>query len=338
MKKAISLIISVLLAAGSVSVSSFAGTEPSDSGRIQIVTTIFPESDWVMNILGDNSAGADVTMLLDTGVDLHSFQPTAADILKISTCDLFIYVGGESDEWVDDALQEATNKNMTVINLLDVLGDAVKEEEVVEGMQEEEEADGQEADGGECEIEYDEHIWLSLKNADASVKAIAEILGEIDPKNTATYKANADAYGAKLTQLDKEYQETTDRAAIKTLVFADRFPFAYLFRDYGLTHHAAFTGCSAETEASFATISMLAQKVDELKLRAVMVIETSDQSIARTVVQNTKTKDQEILTMDSIQSVTQKRIDAGETYLNIMENNLKILKNALATEIKLWLN
>ncbi len=139
MKKYLSILIAAILMVGCLSAcSSWSRQTAANNGKIQVVTTIFPEYDWVMNILGENPAGAEVTMLLDSGVDLHSYQPTADDILRISTCDLFIYVGGESDEWVDDALQESTNKDMVVINLLDVLSDSVKEEEVVEGMQEEE--------------------------------------------------------------------------------------------------------------------------------------------------------------------------------------------------------
>lgn len=318
MKKILSFLLIFVLLLGLAG----CGAPAEESGKLQVICTVFPQYDWARNIIGETD-GIALTLLMDNGADLHNYQASVADLSAIAACDLFIYTGGASDEWAQDALQNCTNPQRKVLNLMQTI-----EEPICSTHDHDHEEHDHHGDE-----EYDEHIWLSLKNADASVKAIAEILGEIDPKNAATYKANADAYGAKLTQLDKEYQETTDRAAIKTLVFADRFPFAYLFRDYGLTHHAAFTGCSAETEASFATISMLAQKVDELKLRAVMVIETSDQSIARTVVQNTKTKDQEILTMDSIQSVTQKRIDAGETYLNIMENNLKILKNALATEI-----
>ncbi len=340
MKKAISLVIAVLLIAGCLSACSSGGRQPAaESGRLQLVTTIFPEYDWVMNILGDNPAKADVTMLLDTGVDFHSFQPTAADILKISTCDLFIYVGGESDEWVDDALQEATNKDMIVINLLDILGDAVKEEEVIEGMQEEDHDHEHEGEDDydedhdheheEGEAEYDEHVWLSLKNATVLVNSISDAVQKIDPNNSEAYKKNAVAYVEKLNALDAEYMASVSAASLRTLLFGDRFPFRYLVDDYGLTYYAAFVGCSAETEASFETITFLAQKVDELSLPAVMTIEGTDHRIAETIVQNTQTKDQKILTMDSMQSVTAKDVENGTTYLSIMEKNLSVLKDAL---------
>ena len=299
-------------------------TSNGGSDGIRIVTTIFPEYDWVMNILGDNPAGAEVTMLLDNGVDLHSYQPTAEDIMKISDCDLFIYVGGESDQWVEDALKEAVNKDMVVINLLEALGDGVKEEEIVEGMEGEEEGEEEEE-----EPEYDEHVWLSLKNAAILTNAIADAIETIDPQNADTYRGNAAAYTDRLNALDKEYQAAVDAAKVKTVLFGDRFPFRYMVDDYGLDYYAAFVGCSAETEASFATVTFLASKVDELGLKAVMTIEGSDKKIAETIISNTQTKDQQILTMDSLQSVTSEDVANGTTYLSVMESNLGVLKEAL---------
>ncbi len=317
----------------------------SDGDKLQIVTTIFPEYDWVMNVLGDNPANAEVTMLLDNGVDLHSYQPTAGDILKISACDMFIYVGGESDEWVEDALKEATNKDMAVINLLEVLGDSVKEEEMVEGMQESEhehEHEGEDADEHEHEdgdadeheheegeVEYDEHVWLSLRNAAALTDSISKELQRIDAANASVYKTNSDAYIKKLNDLDKQYADVVSASDVKTLLFGDRFPFRYLTDDYGLTYYAAFVGCSAETEASFETITFLSGKVDELSLHAVMTIEGNDHRIAETIVQNTAGKDQQVLTMDSMQSTTSKDVEGGTTYLSVMEKNLSVLKEAL---------
>ena len=314
------------------SVVSSEGT--SSEKQLQIVTTIFPEYDWVKEILGDRADNAELTMLLDNGVDLHSYQPTAEDIMKISSCDLFIYVGGESDEWVEGALEEAVNQDMKVINLLDVLGDSVKEEEVVEGMEaEEHEHEDGEAQEEEHEHEegpeYDEHVWLSLKNAETLVGAISDALQEIDPDNKDIYAANSDAYIEKLSALDGEYQKAVDNAANKTILFGDRFPFRYLVDDYGLSYYAAFVGCSAETEASFETITFLAGKVDELGLHSVLTIEKSDQKIAQAIIQNTQEKNQQILTMDSMQSTTSEDVSGGATYLSIMENNLEVLKEAL---------
>ena len=330
-KNLIALISAIFMAAFLTACTAGARSTMSPSaeegGRLQIVTTIFPEYDWVMNILGNNPAGAEVTMLLDNGVDLHSYQPTAEDILKISACDMFIYVGGESDEWVEDALKEAVNKDMAVINLLDVLGDSVKEEEVVEGMQEEEHDHEHEHEEGE--VEYDEHVWLSLRNAATLTGHISDELQRIDEKNADIYKKNADDYIAKLNALDKQYADAVSAASVKTLLFGDRFPFRYLTDDYGLSYYAAFVGCSAETEASFETITFLAQKEDELSLPAVMTIEGKDKKIAETIVQNTEGKDQQILTMDSMQSTTSKDVENGVSYLSVMENNLSVLKEAL---------
>lgn len=346
MKKYISVIIAAILMVGCLSACGPTGTNAAtnsnsdnpDEKSLHIVTTIFPEYDWVKSVLGDNMSHAEVTMLLNNGVDLHSYQPTANDILKISTCDMFVYVGGESDEWVEDALKEATNKDMAVINLLDVLGDSVKEEEVVEGMQEEEEHDhdhdaeaeeDHDHDHEEGEVEYDEHVWLSLRNASTLVQSISESLQKIDEKNAASYKKNADQYVEELTNLDEQYKTATSAAATKTVLFGDRFPFRYLVNDYGLNYYAAFVGCSAETEASFETISFLANKVDELSLKAVMTIEGADHRIAETIVENTKSKDQVILTMDSMQSTTFEDVEKGTTYLSVMEDNLSVLKEAL---------
>ena len=298
----------------------------SEESELKVVTTIFPEYDWVKEIAGEETEHIDLTMLLDNGVDLHSYQPTAEDMMKISDCDLFIYVGGESDGWVDDALKEAVNQNMKVINLLDVLGNEVKEEEIVEGMETEEEAEGETE---EEEPEFDEHVCLSVKNAKVFCQAIAEALEEIDPANSDVYVENVADYVEKLDSLDVNYQNTVEQATKKTLVFGDRFPFRYLVDDYGLNYYAAFVGCSAETEASFETIRFLAEKVDELGLKNVMTIEKSDQKIAKTIIENTKTKDQNILKLDSMQSTTSEEVINGATYLSIMEANLDVLREAL---------
>lgn len=340
MKKAIALILTAILVLSLLTGCGSAASPAADSNNISseklnIVTTIFPEYDWVINILGDESSNADVTMLLDNGVDLHSYQPTVDDIVRITTCDVFIYVGGESDEWVDGALSEASNKDMIVINLLEVLGDRVKEEEVVEGMEaehdheEEDDGDHGEEHDHEEEPEYDEHVWLSLKNAIVLCGAISDALCQADPAHAESYQANAFAYIEKLNALDVEFQKTVSSAATTTVLFGDRFPFRYLTDDYGLSYYAAFVGCSAETEASFETIVFLANKVDELGLHTICQIESADGSIARTIRENTKTKDQEILTFDSMQSTTSRDVANGSSYLTIMEQNLEVLKTAL---------
>ncbi|MBR0087524.1 MAG: zinc ABC transporter substrate-binding protein [Lachnospiraceae bacterium] len=336
------------------------GTSASDSSeqktegrKIKIVATIFPEYDWVMNILGEDAANAEVSLLLDKGVDMHSFQPSAADILEISGCDMFIYVGGVSDEWAGAVLKEAVNKDITVVNLLELLGDTVREEEIIDGMQDEDHAHGdgegreesddhphgdgegrEESDDhphgdGEGHEDYDEHVWLSLRNASILVRGISEALQKIDPEHAETYKKNTSAYLEKLEALDKAFQENVSDSRVKTVLFGDRFPFRYLVDDYGLSYYAAFAGCSAETEASFETITFLSKKVDELSLGAVLTIEGNDHRIAETIIQNTKNKDQKILTLDSLQSVTSKDAQNGYTYLAAMGKNLEVLREAL---------
>ncbi|MCR5395887.1 MAG: metal ABC transporter substrate-binding protein [Lachnospiraceae bacterium] len=331
MKKYISLLIIAVLTLGLFSgcgTSTKSAEESSD--KIQIVTTIFPEYDWVMNVLGNQTENAEVTMLLDNGVDLHSYEPSPEDVLKITTCDLFIYVGGESDKWVDDALAEAVNEDMQVINLMEVLGDSVSEEEVVEGMQAEEE-EGEE--GEEEEVEYDEHVWLSLRNASKIVDKIEEALCNLDQANAQEYSANATSYKEQLSALDQDYEAAISEKQVNAILFGDRFPFRYMVDDYDLDYYAAFVGCSAETEASFETVTFLAQKVDELSLPAVLIIDGSDGKIAETIVESTTNKNQQILTMNSMQSTTSDDVENGMSYLSVMKDNLSILKQALGEEI-----
>lgn len=300
--------------------------------KLSIVSTIFPEYDWVYEILGDKVTNVEVTMLLDNGVDLHSYQSTINDIAKISDCDMFIYIGGESDGWVNDALKNAKNDKMKVISLLEVLGDSVKTEELIEGMQEEEHDHHHEEISEEKhkhEEEKDEHVWLSLKNAKILCKVIADNLSEIDPENKDIYSANVSTYIEKLSVLDEEYKKMVNGSNRKIVLFGDRFPFRYLVDDYGLDYYAAFVGCSAETEASFETVAFLSKKTDELKLPCVLTIEGANHKIAETVVANTYSKNQKVLTMDSMQSTTSSDVKNGITYISVMEKNLDILREAL---------
>lgn len=319
----------VLFAAALFCVAAFpacSGQSPDANGqKLSIVTTVFPVYDWIRNVTGDVE-DVEITYLLDNSVDLHSYQPTVSDMMKISKADLFVYVGGESDKWVRDALKKTTNQKQISLNLMEALGDRAREEEFIEGMEDPgEEDEGEEEEGPE----YDEHVWLSLKNAKTLVDEIAKKLSEADPGHAASYEANAKAYGEKLTLLDTRYATAVMAASVKTAVFADRFPFLYLFKDYGLTYYAAFMGCSAETEASFETVKFLANKVDELSVRYIFTIETSDQKIAKTVRDTTAAKDQEILTVNSLQSITAEKEQSGVTYLSVMEENLAVFEKAL---------
>lgn len=331
MKKLITVLLFLLVLAGIMTgCGNFGKSQNEDT--LNIVTTIFPEYDWVRQILGDGNEQAQITLLLDNGVDLHSYQPNADDLVAISNCDMFIYIGGHSDSWVEDALANRVNQDMVVINLLDVLGDAVKSEEIVEGMEHdhahEDEHTGEEHDHGH-EAEIDEHIWLSLRNAKTIVSYIACQLGAVDPDNASVYTENANAYMAELDALDGEYQAVVEGAALDTLLFADRFPFRYLVDDYGIEYYAAFSGCSAESEASFETVAFLAGKVDTLGLSHVLTIENATHKIAQTVIDNTESKDQTVLVLNSLQSVTAKDVGNGLTYLDVMRENLEVLKDAL---------
>jgi len=299
--------------------------KPPQNSKIRVVCTVFPQYDWARQIIGDKADNFELMLLLNNRIDLHSYQPTVDDMVQISTCDLFIYVGGKSDGWAYELLKGAVNNDMIVINLLDVLGNAAQEEEIIEGMEEEPEDEG----GNDGEIEYDEHVWLSLRNAIVFCTAIADALSSLDDADADRYYGNLSAYTESLEALDIEYRAMVDEAPIKTLLFGDRFPFRYLMDDYGLTSYAAFSGCSAETEASFDTIVFLANKVDELGLKTVLVTESADQSIAGTIINNTEHKNQRILVLDAMQSVSQNDIQDGATYRSIMESNLAVLREAL---------
>ncbi len=297
---------------------NFSGDEEE---KIKIIATTFPSYDWMREIIGEESDGLELTLLMDKGVDLHSFQPSIEEISNIKNSDLLIYVGGTSDKWVDDLL--AINEtDLTAIGLMNVLGDGIKEEVIVEGMEHDHE-------DHEHEGELDEHLWLSLKNAGLFSRAFAQKLGEIDPDNAEVYKKNADSYIEKLEILDNQFREVVEKAPNKYLIFGDRFPFRYLVDDYGLDCYAAFSGCSTEIEASFETISFLSNKMDELKLASILVIDNSDQKIATTILNNSKDPNRKILVLDSMQSVNSSDIKSGTTYLSIMEKNLKILEESL---------
>ncbi|MFI3200554.1 MAG: zinc ABC transporter substrate-binding protein [Eubacteriales bacterium] len=479
--------------------------------KLNVVTTIFPEYDWTREVLGENIENVNLTMLLDNGVDLHSYQPTVDDIIAISECDLFIYVGGESDYWVEDALKNATNPDMKVLNLMELLGDLTKMEELVEGMQASEHDHDHSHDHGELVeseiedrplsdftgsfksvyplllegefedmfrfyeesddfqtyeevVEYwdtglqseytlvdvddksvtfsneitsvtaeyeakgyvivnyggdendvwyqyeavgetngapkyivlddhgwkqapaehfhiygsdisfehlaievvdkwptyfktelsesemlmesfehfgyeshdheehshaDEHVWLSLRNAELITLAIAQELALLDSENETLYHENAEHYVISLRSLDKEYQETVDASEEKMILVCDRFPFRYLVDDYGIDYYAAFSGCSAETEASFETIAFLAEKLDELNMSTVLTIESREHKIAETVIESTQNKNQEIKVLNSMQAISSNDVQAGITYLSIMEENLQVLKEVL---------
>ena len=360
--------------------------------KLSIVTTIYPEYAWVKEILGQRADSVELTLLIKNGVDLHSYKPTAQDIAKIASANMVVYVGGESDKWIKDALAATPKKGRSEINLMEALGDRVKAEEIVEGMEaehhhhhheehaeehehehhsehaeahehhehhnkhaqyhskiakkhehhnkhdEEHEHHSEHAEAHEHhddhdhehEIENDEHVWLSLKNAEIFVQKITVELAKLDMAHATAYKDNATDYIAKIKALDGDYRATIENAPRKTILFGDRFPFRYLVDDYGIKYYAAFVGCSAESEASFETIAFLASKMDSDSLPAILTIEKGNKKIANAVLAASKnSKDAQILTINSMQAVTEQQIAEGESYLSIMQTNLEILKKAL---------
>ena len=315
--------------------------------KISIITTIYPEYAWTKEILGTRTDSVNLTLLIKNGIDLHSYKPTAHDVAKIASADMVIYVGGESDEWIKDALTASPKKGRVEINLMEALGDRVKAEEIVEGMQAEDEhhhehaeehehehhdehAEAHEHHHHDEEVENDEHVWLSLKNAEILVKKIAEELSKIDAAHASAYKQNAEAYIAQIQSLDAEYRTAVESAARKTVLFGDRFPFRYLVDDYGIKYYAAFVGCSAESEASFETIAFLAGKMDAESLPVIFTIENSNGKIAKSVLAaSKKSQDAQILTINSMQSITEKQINDGINYISLMRANLENLKKAL---------
>lgn len=305
--------------------SSCAGVASSDvtnpDKTISIVCTTYPLYEWTRQIVGTDTDHLSVTLLQGNGADLHSFQPTVDDFIRITDCTLFIYVGGESDRWADSALAEMVNPQATTLSLLAALGETARTEVIVEGM---------EAETDEVEsAELDEHIWLSLTNAQICCAAIADALIKLHPACADAYAANLSAYTQQLSALDERYRTMVSTAANKTMLFGDRFPFRYLADDYGLDYYAAFPGCSAETEASFNTVLFLAEKMEVLGLHTILATESADQALAKTVINTTVNRNQQILVMNSMQSTTGINGENESSYLAIMEYNLDILTEAL---------
>lgn len=282
----------------------------------KIISTTFSAYDWACNVVGATE-GYDLLYLTKSGVDLHSFNPTSRDITDIATADLVIYIGGPSDQWVKDAIKNKVNPKQQVICLMDFLKNQIVEEELVEGMTEKEE----EEEG----IEYDEHVWMSLDNASLVTKEIASILASIDSPNASTFESNAVNYTDKLTSLKADFQGKMQERTKDTILVCDRFPFRYLFDEFDLKYYAAFPGCSAESEAGFDTVVFLSNKVDELNLSFVCVLENSPGQISKVVLDTAKKKDVEVLTLNSLQSISLKDIEVGASYISIMEDNLKTI-------------
>ena len=331
-----------VVAALSVATLFAASAAPTPAARPKdVVAATFPAADWARQIVGSHSNDVRVCLLQKGGADLHSYRPSAADVAHIQRCDLFIHVGGESDGWAEPLVERKRKAGQGVLNFMETLRDSVKAEEVVEGMQAEDDHDhdhghahdkadrhdhDDDHDHGDHEheeVENDEHVWLSLRFAVRLVDAMAAQIAALDPAHAADYRANAAAYTAKLRELDARYAQTVAKVARKTVLFADRFPFRYLVEDYGLKYYAAFVGCSAESEASFKTVAFLAAKVDELRLPCVLTLEGSGKKIAETVLRVSRAKGVRIRAVDSLQA------GAPRDYLAAMSANLAVFADAL---------
>lgn len=295
------------------------GCTPQKQAKYTVVTTVFPAYDWAREIIGDDP-DIDLRLLSENGVDLHSYQVTAADMVLLSDCDLFLYVGGESDEWVQEALNCVPNPNRTEIALMDALEGFLHTEETVEGMQVRGHEHEEEAE------EYDEHVWLSVRNAQLLCQSLRDGLSAMNPSAAQRYRANADAYCAALNALDEAFTARIGTPD-KPLLFCDRFPFRYLVEDYGLSYYAAFSGCSGDSAASFATVLFLAEKAETLP--AVLQLEDSNGQLAQTVIGCTQSRSQQILTLNSMQSVSLADAQSGTTYLGLMAQNLEAIAQAL---------
>ncbi len=299
----------------------------TDDNKIKVVATIFPEYDWAKNLVKD-SPNVQLELLIKNGTDLHSYQPSTQDIVKIGNADIFIYVGGESDEWVSQVLKNSKKQNQIVVNLMQTLSQDIKQEELVEGMQGDDHDDL--ADIDDHEIEYDEHVWLSVENAKKAVVKIAESLEMADLENSVLYAENLTNYLAELETLELQ---TKKIAALfqnsSPLIFCDRFPFRYLIDELNLKYYAAFAGCSAETEASFETVAFLAKKTGELKPYSVFVTESSDKKLAQTVINTALLPQTQIAVLNSMQAVTLEQSQNGASYIKIMQENLEKISSAL---------
>ncbi len=306
---------------------AFSGNSHNETGEqaISVVTTIFPQYDFVRQVAGDR---VDLKMLLKPGEESHSYEPTPQDIIAIQNCDIFIYVGGENDAWVEDILDSMPDAGMRTLRLVDCV--ETVEEEHVEGMKEQPGHSHEEEEQGHEEIhsvhEVDEHVWTSPENASLIVEQIALLLSEADPENSSVYEQNAAAYQEELDRLDREFRDIVDHAQRKLLIFGDRFPFRYFADAYGLEYYAAFPGCASDTEPSAATMAFLIRKAEEENVPAVLKMELSNDNIASAVAEAAGT---DVKVFYSCHNLTAEQFEDGETYLSMMEKNAQTLKEVL---------
>lgn len=299
------------------------------SEEVLIVATNFPAYDFARAVAGDK---ADIKMLIKPGVELHDFEPTPSDIIDIKNSELFIYTGGESDGWIENILGDIDTDKTKIFKMMDVVN--VVEEEIVDGMEEEYRYEYGYDNGGdkyqhyhdEEEIEYDEHVWTSVKNAVKIINSIRDELTEISPENKQVFEENAKKYTNQLADLDLEFQNIVSNGNRKTIIFGDRFPLRYFVDDYGLNYYAAFPGCSEQTEANSRTIAFLVEKIKSENIPVVLKIEMSSGNIAKTIADETGAK---VLTFNAAHNISADDFKSGRTYAEIMKENLTVLEEAL---------
>lgn len=315
MKKKIFLLF-IVPAIVIASVFSGCGQKESQVSGVKIVSTIFPQYDFARAITGDKGS---LKMLIPPGGEAHTYEPTPQDIISIQEADVFLYIGGESDSWVDNILDSVDTSKTKVVRLIDYVD--TLQEETAEGMQEENHSD----EAGD-EPETDEHIWTSPKNAVKMVNAISNAICRADSQNDKYYKENTQSYVSKLDELDKSFSEIVKNGKRNEIIFGDRFPLIYFTKEYGLKYYAAFPGCASETEPSASTIAFLTDKVKEDKIPVVFKIELSSSAVADTIAGETGA---EVLTFYSCHNLSKDQFNSGETYLSMMTDNLTALKTAL---------
>ncbi len=302
MKKIFSFLIILLV---------ICGCRNSKSNKITIVTTNFPSYDFVRSIT--KNSDIEVKMLLKPGMEMHGYEPTPQDIIDINNSKLFVYVGGESDSWIDDVLDDINKDDKSIIKLMDLVD--LRDEEIKDGMDAEEE-----------DKEFDEHVWTSPVNAIKIINKLKEEIKDIDPDNNDFYEDNANKYIDEITEIDSEIRDIVNNSKRQELIFGDRFPLLYFVKEYNLNYYAAFPGCSEQTEVSAKTISFLIDKVKSDNIPVIFHIELSNNKIADTIASETGTK---VLKFNSAHNITQDEFDKGVTYVDLMKDNIKVLKEAL---------
>lgn len=294
-----------------------------DDEKLNIVTTSFSSYDFVKHIVGDY---ASVTFLLGAGVDAHSYEPAASDLIKIQNADIFIYVGGEMEPWTDKVLNSDTIKmeNTTLIKISESV-DTIEEQEV-DGAEKENHHSSEKGEEHHEEDVFDGHIWTSTENAIKMMKYLNAEIAKKDIVNKATYKKNADKYIKEIKNLQTKIQKIVNNKKRNRLVFGDKMPMQYFLNEFGLIASAAFGGCSTETEPSSKTIAYLVNKVREEKIPVVLYVELSTGKTAKTIAEETGTKAMQIQTLHNL---SKDDFDKGETYVSLMTRNLDVLKEAL---------